>query len=39
MAPPKVDFFDDGGTRIPAIVAEHSGAPYTVLEWQFKARK
>jgi hypothetical protein len=38
MVPPKVDFFEDGGTRIPAIVAEHSGTPYTVLEWQFKPR-
>ena len=39
MVPPKVEVFDEGGTRIPAIVAEHSGTPFTVLEWQFKPRK
>lgn len=39
MVAPKVDFFDDGGTRFPAIVDENSGTPYAVLEWQFKPRK
>jgi hypothetical protein len=39
LVPPVVDSFDDGGAKIPAIVAEHSGAPFTALEWQFKPRK
>ncbi len=36
MVPPTVDSFQDGGTRVPAIVSEHSGAPYTAIEWQFR---
>jgi len=28
-----------GDDKIPAIVAEHIGAPFTALEWQFKPRK
>jgi hypothetical protein len=39
MVPPVVGAFQDGETRMPAIVAEHSGAPYTAIEWQFKPRK
>ena len=39
MVPPKVEVFQDGTTQISAIVAEHSGAPYAALEWQFKPRK
>lgn len=38
LVPPVVDFFDDSGVRIPAIVAEHRGSPYTAIEWQFKPR-
>jgi hypothetical protein len=39
IVPPKLGFFEDDGTRIPAIVAQHSGAPYTAIDWQFKPRK
>jgi hypothetical protein len=38
LVPHRVEFFEEGGARIPAIVAEHRGAPYTALEWQFKPR-
>lgn len=38
LVPPEVDVFQEEATRIPAIVAEHSGAPYTAIEWQFKPR-
>jgi hypothetical protein len=39
LVPPSVAYFQDGGTRVPAIVSEHSGAPYTAIEWQFKPAK
>jgi hypothetical protein len=38
IVPPEVDVFQDGDTRIPAIVAEHRGAPYTAIEWPFMPR-
>jgi hypothetical protein len=38
LVPPEVDFFDDAGKHLPAIVATHSGAPYLALAWQFKPR-
>jgi hypothetical protein len=37
--PPKVGLFRDVGIQMPAIVAEHRGAPYVALEWQFKPRE
>ncbi|HEX7836053.1 MAG TPA: hypothetical protein VF469_01255 [Kofleriaceae bacterium] len=39
MVPPVVDAFQDGRIRIPAIVSENRGAPYTAIEWQWKPRK
>jgi hypothetical protein len=39
MIPHKIEFFQDGGIEIPAIVAAHSDAPYTALEWQFLSRE
>jgi hypothetical protein len=38
LVPPDVEFFDEAGARVPAIVARHRGAPYTAVEWQFKPR-
>ncbi|MCG8416874.1 MAG: hypothetical protein MJE77_02880 [Proteobacteria bacterium] len=37
--PPPVEYFTTAdGTRLPAIVASQSGAPYTAVEWLFKPR-
>jgi hypothetical protein len=36
LVPPTVDTLRDGSAAVPAIVSEHSGAPYTAIEWQFK---
>jgi hypothetical protein len=38
IVPVTIEPLEDGATRMPAIVAEHSGAPYTAIEWQFKPR-
>jgi hypothetical protein len=38
LVPPEIEFFDEGGTRIPAIVVDNSDEVYTALEWQFMAR-
>jgi hypothetical protein len=38
MIPPRVEMLDDGDARIPAIVEQHLGAPYTALEWQLRLR-
>jgi hypothetical protein len=38
IVPVTIELLQDGGTRMPAVVAEHSGAPYTAIEWQFKPR-
>jgi hypothetical protein len=35
---PVVGSFEDGAIRVPAIVAEHRGSPYTAIEWQFQPR-
>lgn len=39
MVPPPVEYYrTQDGTKLPAIVASHSGSPYVAVEWQFKPR-
>jgi hypothetical protein len=38
LVPLQVELLEDGETRTPAIVAAHSGAPYTAIEWQLRPR-
>jgi hypothetical protein len=37
--PPKVERLKLDGVNLPAIVSEHSGSPYTAVEWLFKPRQ
>jgi hypothetical protein len=36
---PKVERLKLDGVNLPAIVSDHSGSPYTAVEWLFKPRQ
>lgn len=38
LVAPDVAVLEDGALKLPAIVAAHTGTPYTALEWQFTSR-
>lgn len=38
LVAPTIELLQDGSSRIPAIVAQSAGSPYTALEWQFRPR-